>query len=151
MVLCTGRTPSDVPAQASFKARSNTQPSRLDHVLVDCNLFHAIQSCGVGPVRPESDHLPLELQLLLDAPTSLASAPPPSGLNPAWTWDGAQQEVYACALQAGPCQALLSQRTAAAREHQHTQASILFHSAIDAAAQAAGCVTGGLIPVSLHS
>lgn len=74
MVLCTGRTPSDVPAQPSFKARSNTQPSRLDHVLVDAELFHAIQSYGVGPVMAESDHLPLELRLSLAAPAMLQCA-----------------------------------------------------------------------------
>ncbi len=53
MVLCTGRTPSDIPAQASFKTRSNTQPSQLDHVMVDCGMLHAVQSCGVGPVLPQ--------------------------------------------------------------------------------------------------
>ncbi|DBA77773.1 TPA: hypothetical protein ACH3X1_009233 [Trebouxia sp. C0004] len=31
MVLCIGRTAGDTPAQPSFRARSNTEPSRLDH------------------------------------------------------------------------------------------------------------------------
>ncbi|DBB13742.1 TPA: hypothetical protein ACH3X3_000750 [Trebouxia sp. C0006] len=52
-VLCTGKTALNVPAQPSFKACSNTQPSRLDHVIVDAELFHAIQSCTVGPVNPK--------------------------------------------------------------------------------------------------
>ncbi len=69
MVLCTGRTPGDTPAQPSFRARSNTEPSRLDHVLVDCGLFPAVQSSRVGAHRHESDHFPLELQLLLTVPT----------------------------------------------------------------------------------
>ena len=138
MVLCTGRTPSDMPAGASFKARSNTHPSRLDHVLVDCGLFPAVQSCGVGLARPDSDHLPLEMRLVLSAPPAPASAPPPSPLRPAWKWDGAQREPYAHALQAEPCQALLTQSMAEANAGQHEQASLHFHSAIHVAAQTAG-------------
>ncbi len=43
MVLCTGRTLADTPAQPTFKARTNTVASRLDHVLVDPDLFSSIQ------------------------------------------------------------------------------------------------------------
>ena len=49
MVSCTGRTAGDTPAQPSFKPRSNTEPSRLEHALVDCGLFPAVQTCTVGP------------------------------------------------------------------------------------------------------
>lgn len=46
MVLCTGRTRSDVPAQASFKARSDTQPWTMCWWVF--NLFRAIHSCGMS-------------------------------------------------------------------------------------------------------
>lgn len=45
------------------------------HVMVDAGLFPAIQSCGVGPVRAESDHLPLEMHLSLTAPSMPQSEP----------------------------------------------------------------------------
>ena len=67
-VLCTGRTVGDVPAKPSFKARVNTAPSRLDHILVDPELFPFVDSCRVGPCRPDSDHLHVEMRLLLDWP-----------------------------------------------------------------------------------
>ena len=53
MVLCTGRTPGDQP---SFKARSDTTASCLDHALVDCGLFASVQACCIGSHRQESDH-----------------------------------------------------------------------------------------------
>ena len=71
MILCTGRTLADTPAQPTFKARTNTMASRLDHILVDPDLFSSIQHCGVGPTRPDSDHMPLEMRILLSA-----AAPP---------------------------------------------------------------------------
>lgn len=147
MVICTGRTPGDTPAQPSFKARSNTAPSRLDHALVDCGLFAAIQTCGVGLHRQESDHFPLELQLLLTAPASPASLPPPQTSILSWAWDSSQRGPYAEALLSGPCQTLISDCTAAANAHQHSTpatgnaqlelADAKFRSTIDTAAQAA--------------
>ena len=62
MILCTGRTLADTPAQPTFKARTNTMASRLDHILVDPDLFSSIQHCGVGPTGPDSDHMPLEMR-----------------------------------------------------------------------------------------
>ena len=108
MVLCTGRTLADTPAQLTFKASTNTVASRQDHVLVDPDLFSSIQYCGVGLTRPDSDHMPLEMRILLSA-----AAPPSPPLSPVqqhtptWIWSGAKQEQYALALQAGPCQATL--------------------------------------------
>ena len=67
MVLYTGRIPGDTAAQSSFKACSNTAPSRLDHALVDCGLFAAIQACCIGSHWQESGHFSLELHLLLTA------------------------------------------------------------------------------------
>ncbi len=141
MVLCTGRTPGDTPAQPSFRARSKTEPSRLDHALVDCGLFPAVQSSRVGAHRHESDHFHLELQLLLTVP-NLPPAP-----TPTWVCDSSQRGPYAHALLSGPCQALIAGCTAAASAHQHSSsatgsahlelADAQFRSAIDTAAQAA--------------
>ncbi|KAL0031012.1 hypothetical protein WJX79_009017 [Trebouxia sp. C0005] len=58
--LCTRRTLADTPARPTFKARTNTVASRLDHVLVDPDLFSSIQYCGVGLTRPDLDHMPLQ-------------------------------------------------------------------------------------------
>ncbi len=82
MALCSGRTTGEPPAQPSFRARSNTEPSRLDHALVDYGLFPAVQTCRVGAHWHESDHFPLELQLLLTTPTLPAAPPPPQAPTP---------------------------------------------------------------------
>ena len=147
MVLCTGRIARDTPAQPSFRARSNTEPSRLDHALVDCGRFPAVQTCTVGAHRHESDHFPLELHLLLTAPTLPAAPPPPQAPTPTWVWDNSQRGAYARALLSGPCQALIAGCTAAASTHQHSTsgpssahlqlADAQFSSTIDTAAQAA--------------
>ena len=80
--------------------------SRLDHILVDLDLFSSIQSCCVGPIRDDSDHMPLEMRILLSA-AALQSPPPVQYHTP-------KGEPYAPALQAGPCQASLQQGIAAA-------------------------------------
>ena len=128
----------DVPAQPSFKARSNTQPSRLDHVLVDPELFHAIQTCAVGPVRAESDRLPVQLHLKL--PTHASSAPqlPFTSLLPAWRWDPALRDAYARALQSQPCQSLVDGSVSQAGALQHEASNGQLHSALDTAARTAG-------------
>ena len=138
MVLCTGRSPHDVPAQATFKARSNTQPSRLDHVLVDAELFHALHSCRVGPSRADSDHLPLELSLAFAALPPSVAPPPASPMLPAWKWDGSLQDSYAQALQSTSCQAMLADSKAQAQACHHERASSQLHTALDTAAQTAG-------------
>ena len=106
IILYTGRTPGDAPALPSFKARTNTVASRLDHILVDLDLFSSIQSCCVGPIRDDSDHMPLEMRILLSA-VAPPSPPPVQHHTP-------KGEPYALALQAGPCQASLQQGIAAA-------------------------------------
>ena len=138
MVLCTGRTPSDVPARTSFKARINTLPSRLDGVLVDCGLFGAIQSCGIGGARQDSDHLPLEVQLQVESWAPLASPLQPQAHIPTFIWDRALQGHYVTALQSGPCQTLMQQTTALATAGSLEQADSQFSSLIATAAQAAG-------------
>ena len=139
MILCTGRTLADTPAQPTFKARTNTVASRLDHVLVDPDLFSSIQHCGVGPTRPDSDHMPLEMRILLSA--AAPPSPPPALVQqhtPTWIWDGAKREQYALALQAGPCQASLQQSSEAATAGDLHQADGHFNSALWTAAQMAG-------------
>ena len=114
MVLCIGRTPGDTPAQPSFKARSNTAASRLDHALVDCGLFASVQACCIGSHRQESDHFPLELRLLLTVPAPPASLTPAQASIPNWVWDSSRRGPYASALASGPCQTLINGCTAAA-------------------------------------
>ena len=139
MLLCTGRTLADTPAQPTFKARTNTMASRLDHILVDPDLFSSIQHCGVGPTRPDSNHMPLEMRILLSA----AAPPPPPPLpvqqhTPTWIWGGAKREQYALALQAGPCQASLQQSSQAAAAGNLHEADGHFNSALRIAARVAG-------------
>ncbi|KAA6423862.1 MAG: hypothetical protein FRX49_06432 [Trebouxia sp. A1-2] len=136
---CTGRTLADTPARPTFKARTNTVASRLDHILVDPDLFSSIQYCGVGLTGPDSDHMPLEMRVLLSAaapPSPLL--PPVQQHTPTWIWDGAKQEQYALALQAGPCQATLQQSSAAAAAGDLRQADAHFNTALKTAAQMAG-------------
>ncbi|DBB09433.1 TPA: hypothetical protein ACH3X3_008001 [Trebouxia sp. C0006] len=106
-----------------------------------------VQSSRVGAHRHESDHFPLELQLLLTVPTLPTAPPPPPAPTPTWVWDSSQRGPYAHALLSGPCQALIAGCTAAASAHQHSLsatgsahlelADAQFCSAIDTAAQAA--------------
>ncbi len=139
MVLCTGRTLADTPAQPTFKARTNTVASRLDHVLVDPDLFSSIQYCGVGLTRPDSDHMPLEMRILLSAAAPPSPPlPPVQQHTPTWLWDGAKREQYALALQAGPCQASLQQSCGAAAAGNLQQADVHFNTALKTAARMAG-------------
>ncbi len=139
MILCTGRTLADTPAQPTFKARTNTVASRLDHVLVDPDLFSSIQYCGVGLTRPDSDHMPLEMRILLSAAAPPSPPlPPVQQHTPTWLWDGAKREQYALALQAGSCQASLQQSCGAAAAGDLQQADVHFNTALKTAAQMAG-------------
>ncbi len=77
MILCTGGTLADTPARPTFKARTNTVASRLDHVLVDPDHFFSFtKDCGVGPTRPD---MPLEMRILLSA--AAPPSPVPSNLH----------------------------------------------------------------------
>ncbi|DBB10669.1 TPA: hypothetical protein ACH3X3_007173 [Trebouxia sp. C0006] len=112
-----------------------------------CVYLNKFQSSRVGAHRHESDHFPLELQLLLTVPTLPTAPPPPPVPTPTWVWDSSQRGPYAHALLPGPCQALIAGCTAAASAHQHSLsatgsahlelADAQFRSAIDTAAQAA--------------
>ena len=139
MILCTGRTVGDTAARPSFKARANTVASRLDHVLVDPDLFPSIQSCRIGATRDDSDHMPLELRISLGAAAPpLPSHQPHMCHTPTWIWDGAKREQSAHALQAGPCQAILQQGTAAVAAGDLHQSDLHFNTAVTSAAQMTG-------------
>ena len=85
MILCTGRTLADTHAQPTFKARTNTVASRLNHNLVDPDLFSSIQHCGVGPTRPDSGHMHLDMRILLNAAAPPSPPPPPEQQHtPTW-------------------------------------------------------------------
>ena len=67
------------------------------------------------------------------------STPPPMQHHtPTWIWDGAKQEPYALALQAGPCQASLQQSIAAATIGDLPSSDSHFNGAVNSAALAAG-------------
>ncbi len=147
MILCTGRTLADTHVQPTFKtpdqplcrAATNTVASRLDLVLVDPDLFSSIQYRGVGLSKPDSDHMPLEMRILLSAAAPPSPPLPPVRQHtPTWIWSGAKREQYALALQAGPCQASLQQCSAAAVAGDLRQADGHFNTALKTAAQMAG-------------
>jgi hypothetical protein len=60
-----------------FQLHKDIERSCLDHALVDCGLFPAVQTCKVGAHRQQSDHFPLELRLLFTTPILPAAPPPP--------------------------------------------------------------------------
>ncbi len=85
------------------------------------------------------DHMPLEMRILLSAAAPPSPPlPPVQQHTPTWLWDGAKQEQYALALQAGPCPASLQQSCEAAAAGDLQQADGHFNTALKTAAQMAG-------------
>ena len=75
LYLSTGRTRGDEEGQASFKARQDTQASRLDHVIsARANSFDLLHS-SVDTSRHESDHFPVKLVVDLPCINKLAVNP----------------------------------------------------------------------------
>ena len=144
MILWTGINLADIPAQPTVKVKHNGYTP--GPYLVDPDLFSSIpkQHYGVGPPRPDSDHMPLEMRILLSVARGSAvysiSMWPPVQHNPTWIWDGlrAKQEQHALALQAGPCQASLQQSPEAAAVGDLHRAIGHFNSTLKTAAQMAG-------------
>ena len=60
LLLCSGRDRGDDMAVPTFKARSRTQASRLDHVLVSQGVLDNIKKSSVNIGRSDSDHHPIE-------------------------------------------------------------------------------------------
>ena len=61
LYLSTGRTAGDKQAQASYKARQDTQASRLDHfIAAHANTFDLLHS-SVDTSRHDSDHFPVQM------------------------------------------------------------------------------------------
>ena len=136
MQIGTGRLRGDTHAPPTYRRRSNTQPSRLDHVLLSRTDLLRQASCTVNAERMESDHWPLEISICLPA----SSQPPPQASGRPLhrrRWKPHAQQVYAAALDADP---RLAACIAAANEGQLEQASELFHEALAAAADQAGMV-----------
>ena len=73
LVLCTGRTASDIPATHSYRSYMHGGTSCMDHFMVTAGLFPVVRSCGVAPQRPDSNHLPLVMQLQLPLACGLFS------------------------------------------------------------------------------
>lgn len=60
LLLCSGRVRGDDMAVPTFKARSRTQASRLDHVIVSKGVLANIKQSSVNTGRYDSDHHPIE-------------------------------------------------------------------------------------------
>ena len=142
-----GRHPCTAYCQGQTQWR-HTPAIRLDHIWwtpTSSLPFRILsQHYGVGPPRPDSDHMPLEMRILLSVARGSAvysiSMWPPVQHNPTWIWDGlrAKQEQHALALQAGPCQASLQQSSEAAAVGDLHRAIGHFNSTLKTAAQMAG-------------
>ena len=109
MVVCTGRTLVITSAQVSFGACSAGQC--LGHLW-------PLQICETHLLKQESEHFPLELQLLLQVAASPAPLPPPHLGIETTTSQG-----HAAALLSGPYQARFIDCTAAVTAHQHSPAA----------------------------
>ena len=95
--LATGRAPGDLAAFLTFRARSNTLPSRIDHVLPSCHNVSTILSSHVNSSRFDSDHFPLETYMSL--PCIVGDLPPPDGLQlSAVRWVAGLRSTYVHAL-----------------------------------------------------
>jgi hypothetical protein len=97
IILLTGCISGDFQATPTFKARSGTQPSRLDHALVSRSCLPLVLSSRVDSTRLESDHFPLEVCLSL--PRIPGHRPVFSGMPlPSRVWKHAFRDPYATAL-----------------------------------------------------
>lgn len=63
LMLCSGRVQGDTMAVPTFKARSGTHASRLDHVIVNKGVLDNIKLSAVNIGRNDSDHHPIETVL----------------------------------------------------------------------------------------
>lgn len=71
LLLCSGRVRGDDMAVPTFKARSRTQASRLDHVIVSKGVLGNITLSSVNTGRNDSDHHPIET--ILRVPVSVVA------------------------------------------------------------------------------
>ncbi len=137
MVLCTGRTPLDIPAAPSYP-RGN---SRLDHALVSPSLFPFIHSCGISFPTQDSDHCPLVMNLHL--PFTPPSTPSTHSIHSGtpvtrWGWDSTKRPAYANSLHSPACDQLLQHSIHLSSKHQLNQADNAFTSARTSASRSAG-------------
>jgi hypothetical protein len=136
--LLTGCVLGDLHATPTFRARSGTQPSRLDHALVSRSFLPLVVSSTINPSRLDSDHYPLEICLSLPhvpgQPPVISGTPLPSR-----HWRHAFRDPYACALLSSP---LLSSLAAPIPDPAHLTAAF---STLDTLVLAA-CTSAGMPP-----
>ncbi len=141
LLLCSGRITGDLDATPTFKARANTQGSRLDHILTTPAAFKLLQYSAVNAHQQGSDHWPIETKGLLHfGGVSLDPAAADDGVplrRARWRSDRQQQYGNAL-LQGGHLQDIIRH----AEEGRLEAAAETFSEAMDAAA-AAGHMQAG--------
>ena len=97
MLICSGRVLGDLEAVPTFKARTHTQATRPDHVLVSVDALPLISHLVVNTGRKDSDHHPIEMTLQVNV---AASVPLPCIGAPLSRvkWQPSARNVYAAAL-----------------------------------------------------
>ncbi len=140
LLLCSGRVNGDLTATPTFKARQNTQPSRLDHVLTTPDTFPLIQSSSVNAAQCGSDHWPIETECQVDFRASPAADAAHSGTPlPQARWQSRTQQEYASALDMDDA---LQKVVSCAADGQLDAASEAIFKALDSAAAASQMQAG---------
>ena len=137
VVLCTGKTLSDTSAQPSCEAHSNTQPSRLDHIIVDAISSSLFSIAALGALGWSQTTSLFNCVSGLWHLTCLPAPPAPILLH-GFKCDLILRVLPAHCLQTEHSQSLLAESMNHAHAYQHEQASSAFHASLDAAAKAAG-------------
>lgn len=136
-LLCTGRTPGDEQAPLSLKAKQNSVGSRIDHVIISAGLASLLQFSRVNPTRPESDHHPIENELIFPIVPVVLDSCTGSPL-PKCHWDAQLQDLYCRMLLGDACQVKLHAAEVAAGEGNITAAFNSLAEGIELGAQLSG-------------
>lgn len=100
-VILTGQVKGDLLGTPTFQSRSNSVPSRLDHIITPIGDVSLVQSVSVDESRDESDHFPLLARLSIHAMPLLLPEATGTKLKKV-TWRFSSQDSYATALQGMP-------------------------------------------------
>ena len=97
MLICTGKVVGDLDAAPTFKARTHTQATKPDNVLVSVDALPLISQLAVNTSRKDSDHHPIEMTLHVNV---TASVPVPCIGAPLSRvkWQPSARNAYADAL-----------------------------------------------------
>lgn len=136
-LLCTGRTPGDEGAPLSLKAKQNSAGSRIDHVIVSAGLEPFLQFSRVNATRPESDHHPIESELIFPTVPVVLDSCTGSPL-PKCHWDAELQDLYCQTLLSDACQVKLHAAEVAAIEGDVTAAFTFLAEGIELGAGLSG-------------